>query len=141
MTASPYPVARDTQRIKGAALKLWELAEATLAAYLELDDAAHSVSQNGDVHTRRAGWVGTDPTGDVAISGEKRAMRRHLRKAARLLARRPVCPQCGELGQGIPQLLEQAQDEIARAFAGTDPEWREHLREAREVVDKGLART
>lgn len=120
----PAVVADRLDRVKRLAVDLTNAANVVLDAYEELYEAAYSQTSTGDGPSgnRRGAPIG-DPTGDVATSGLHRKMRWRLRRVARTLRK-------------VDPILQAAENEMAEAFAETDPEMQAKLKRLRELEDE-----
>lgn len=117
----PAFVSVEMNRLKALAKDMGALADAVVEAFEELYEASLSPNGSGESRANRRGLPLSDPTGEVAVSGQKRGMRRHVRRAAVKL--RKIEPILLEVQYEIDQGLNEA----------FDPDMREKLRRMREL--------
>lgn len=102
--------------------KFGDLAQQFVDHYADLYDAAHRQNGGGS-HERpigRGNFGDTDPTGDVAVSGQHERMRWRLRRSSYYFRKAQAN-------------LEKAQDQLVEAWAEQDPEFQEKLRRLRQL--------
>jgi len=122
---APEIVAAEMSKVVRMAEKIADMAEAVVEEYAELDDGAYRREGNGGFEKpiSSGDFRATDPTGDVAASGQHERMRYQMRETDRHF--RKIRPH-----------LERALTQMLEAWLEHDPEAQERIRRRRQLEDE-----
>jgi hypothetical protein len=125
---SPAKIEEEMRNVRKYARALLVLTSAVEETYEDAYDASLRAGSNGEgIPAGRNGFRVSDPTGDVATSGQHAAMRSSVRRAAAKLKK-------------CDPILEDALRLLHEAFAVGDPEHRQRMERLRALEAEMLPR-